>query len=113
MYLLRSVARMELGQPEEALADLKTGFRLGDSIRDEPFLIDHLVRLAVLGIQLQGVHEGLTRRVWNDSQIASLQKYLASVDVLAEHQQNMRGERALNLGGLDYYRRKGTAAGAV
>ena len=107
LFLLRSTALMELGRGEEALADLQMAFRFSDSVRDEPFLIDHLVRIAALTIDLEGVREGLVRHVWSDAQLARLEKYLASLNILAEAEKNMRGERSFGLSGLEYYRRKG------
>jgi hypothetical protein len=110
LFLLRALARLELQQSDEALADLQTAFRLSDSIRDEPFLIDHLVRIGLLSMDVSCVREGLFRHSWNDNQLAAIQRYLASLDILAEYKRNLRGERSLNLAGLDYYRRKGFAA---
>jgi hypothetical protein len=107
LFVLRAIARLEAHQPEEALADLQTAFRLSDSVRDEPILIDHLVRIATLTIVLQGVREGLVRHSWNDAQLAAIEKYLASLNLLADYKKNMRGERAFNVEGLDYYRRLG------
>ena len=109
LFLLRSIALMELGRGEESLADVQMAFRLSDSIHDEPFLIDHLVRIGTLSISLQGVREGLLRHTWSDAQLARLGKYLGALDILAEARENMRGERSLNLAGLDYYRRVGFA----
>ncbi len=105
VFQLRGVARLELHQTDAAFADLKTSFRLSDSIRDELFLIDHLVRLATLSIDLQGVREGLTRHAWTDAQLAELEKYLSGLDLLAEYEHAMRSERCLNLGGLEYLAR--------
>jgi len=110
---LRAVAALETGRSDEALADLKVGFRLSDSIREEPILIDHLVRLAGLAINLQTLREGLLRHAWNESQLAELQAYLASVDLLAEYKHAMRGERAFNTAGLDYLRRQRFRADAM
>jgi hypothetical protein len=39
--------------------------------------------------------------------LAEFETYLASVDLLAEYQYAMRGERALEIGGLDFLRRQG------
>ncbi len=103
---VRATAALEAGRPAEALADLKVGFRISDSIRDEPILIDHLVRVACLAIDLQTLREGLLRHAWNESQLTDLQTYLASVDLLAEYKLAMRGERAFNTTGLDYLRRQ-------
>lgn len=101
------MAALEAHRPAEVFADLKLGFRISDSIREEPLLIDHLVRIAALGINLQTVREGLVRHAWTDAQLAELEKYLASLDLLAEYKLSQRGERALTTGGLDYLRRQG------
>jgi hypothetical protein len=107
---LRAVALLELGQSEEAFKDLKLGFRLSDSIRNEPILIDQLVRAAILSLNLQIVREGLVRHAWSDAQLTELEQYLGSLDLLAEFKLGMRGERALSVEGLDYYRRQGNRA---
>ena len=102
---LRAVAELENQQTADAFADLQLGFRLADSVRDEPILIDHLVRLAVLNITLQGVREGLARHAWTDADLAAFEKYLSGTDLLTDYKHTMRGERALNLAGLDFFRR--------
>ncbi len=104
---VRAVARLELGQSAAALDDLHLGFRISDIIRDEPLLIDHLVRIAALNVSLQTVREGLVRQAWNDEQLAELEKYLSSLNLLAEYKAAMRGERALGTSGLDFLRRQG------
>ena len=104
---MRAVARLELGQSAEAFEELKLGLRLSDSIRDEPILISHLVRIAVIQFNLQTVREGLIRHAWSDAQLAELEKYLASLNLLAEYKLAMRGERALSTSGLDWLRRLG------
>jgi hypothetical protein len=43
---VRATVDLQAGRPAEAFDDLKLGFRLSDSLRDEPLLIDHLVRIA-------------------------------------------------------------------
>jgi hypothetical protein len=107
IFQLRAIARLELRQTDAAFADLKTGFRLSDSIRDEPFLIDHLVRLATVNIGLQAVREGLVRHAWNDAQLAALEKNLASLNLLAEYKHAMRGERYCNISGLEFLAQSG------
>ena len=107
---VRALAELEAGRPAEAFEDLKLGLRLSDSIRCEPLLIDHLVRIACLGINLQTVREGLVRHAWTEAQLVELEKALGSMDLLAEYKLAMRGERALSTGGLDYLRRGGPRA---
>jgi hypothetical protein len=104
---VRVLARLELGQAPEAFDELKLGWRLSDSIRDEPLLISHLVRVATVGINLQTLREGLVRHAWNDAQLAEFEKLLASMNLLAEYKLAMRGERAMSTSGLDWMRRRG------
>ena len=104
---LRATAALEAGRSAEALADLQVGFRISDSLRDEPLLIDHLVRIACLAINLQTVREGLVRHAWTDAQLTELEATLRSLNLLAEYQHSIRGERACSTGGLDYLRRQG------
>jgi hypothetical protein len=104
---LRAIARLEQGQSAEAFADLQLGFRLSDSVRDEPILISHLVRLAMLGFDLQTVREGMERQAWSEEQLLVIEKYLASVNLFTESKNAMRGERALGVGCIEWARRQG------
>jgi hypothetical protein len=104
---VRALTHLELGQSAEALEELKLGLRLSDSIRDEPILISHLVRVAATHFNLQILREGLVRHAWNDAQLAELEKYLASLNLLAEYKLGMRGERVFSTSGLDWLRRQG------
>ena len=109
---VRATAALESGRSAEALADWKLGWRISESIHDEPILIDHLVRLATLGMNLQTVREGLVRHAWTEEQLAELEKHLAGVNLLAEYKLAQRGERALSTGGLDWLSRQGPRADA-
>ncbi len=104
---IRAIARLDAGQSHEALADIKLGLRLGDSIKEEPIVISHLVRVAALSITLSSVREGLARQAWTETELAGLQRQLGAIDLLPEYHRVIRGERAMHLVGLDYYQRKG------
>ena len=82
MLQLRSIAELQNGESEMALEDIKLMLRLNDSIRNEPFLIAHLVRIAVVSIALQPIWEGLAQHRWTDIQLAALQDALAKMDFL-------------------------------
>lgn len=102
---LRATARIASGQTDAALSDIRLGLRLSDGVRQEPVLISHLVRMAMIQVALQPVAEGLARHAWTDAQLADLDKMIGSVDVLAEYQWAMRGERAFSMAGLDWMKR--------
>ena len=99
---LRAVAELQDGQSEKALADVKLMMRLMGSIRTEPFLISHLVRVGMCHMVLQpvlGRHPGasLVRRATR-----GIKRDLAGLDFLADYEilhawrTGARGWRILN-----------------
>ena len=102
---LRAIAELEASQPDKALADLDLAFRWNDSIRTEPFVIDHLVRIAVQSMIMQPIWQGLASHEWTDEQIAELENELGKEDYLADFHQAMRGERAASIATVDVLRR--------
>ena len=105
MLALRTEAELEMGQSDKALDDIKLAFRVVDSVRQEPFLISHLVRIADLQIMLQPVYEGLARHRWSDAELAELERALGRFDFLADLQRSCRGERNSAISTIDYLRR--------
>jgi len=107
MFLvLRATARLDAGQADLALRDVKLALRLAEALRDEPILISYLVRVATLTMVLQCEREGLARSAWNEAQLLELQNQLAKVDVLHGYKQALRFERAMQVRGLLYHLRK-------
>lgn len=103
---LRAEAELQSGQSDKALEDVHVMLRLVDATRDEPFLISHLVRLAVLPVALQPIYEGLASHQWSDAQLADLDSSLAAFDFLKDYRFALRGEMVLcDDGFLDYARR--------
>jgi hypothetical protein len=102
---LRAVAELQNGQSDKALTDVKLLLRLVDSIRTEPILISHLVRIALLNLALQPVWEGLADHKWSDAQLTELNQELAKLDFLADYEFSMRGERAMSMAEIEYLRR--------
>ena len=101
---LRSSAELALGQSEQALQDTEMVFYLGDAIKNEPFLISGLVHLAIVQIGLQPIWEGLAEHQWSDAQLAELTQQLEKIDLMEKYGATLRGERALNIAGVDYMR---------
>jgi len=90
---LRILAELENGQSDAALADVKLLFRVTDCVRQQPFLISQLVRIAMTVINLQPIYEGLAQHRWSDAQLAELAQVLAKQDYLADFEFAMRGEK--------------------
>jgi hypothetical protein len=101
---LRAIAELQNNESQKALDDVKLSLRLTDSIRTEPFLISHLVRIAILQITLQPVYEGLAEHKWSDMQLADLDSELAKLDFLTDFESAMRGERAMEIANIEFLR---------
>lgn len=91
---LRAVARLGAGQTNEALEDIRLGFRLSAALREEPLLISQLVRLAMVPMNIQPIWEGMARQQWSEPQLAELQALLEKESLLESYGLAMRGERA-------------------
>jgi hypothetical protein len=103
---LRAIAELQNGQSDQALADVKLMLCLANSIRTEPFLISHLVRIAIVNITLQPIYEGLAEHKWSDAQLAELEQELGKLDLLSGYEVGMRGEMVLcQIGNIEYLRR--------
>ena len=101
---LRSLAELQNGQTDQALADVTLTLRLTDKIRTEPCLISQLVRIAMLQIILQPVWEGLAERKWSDAQLGVLDAELTRLDFLPDYQLGMRSELGFQSGITTYLR---------
>jgi hypothetical protein len=102
---LRAIAEVADGQNVGALADVKLTLYLNNSLRSSPFLISHLVRIAIVAISLQPIWEGLAEHKWSDEQLATLEAELAKVDFLTDYGFIMRGERAFAIASFENQRR--------
>lgn len=102
---LRAIAELQNGQSDKAFADVKLMLYLANSIRTEPILISQLVRIAIVDIALQPIWEGLAKHQWSDGQLAELDSESARLDFLADCEFALRGERACDLGVVEFLRR--------
>ena len=102
---LRAVAELANGQSAKALDDVKLMLYLNNSLRNSPFLICHLVRIAIVAIDLQPIWEGLAEYKWSDEQLVALEAELAKVDFLVDYGPIMRGERAFAIASFENQRR--------
>ncbi len=82
-----------MNRPDDAFAELQFGFGLTNTFRDEPTMIDGLVRITALGILMQPIWEGISAHRWNAEQLAALENDLRSWDFLADFDRSMRTER--------------------
>ncbi|HUA37640.1 MAG TPA: hypothetical protein VMA35_04485 [Candidatus Sulfopaludibacter sp.] len=101
---LRAAAELADGQSAKALEDVKLLLYLNNSIRNSPFLISHLVRIAIVAIGLQPIWEGLAEHQWSDEQLVALDAELSKIDFLADYGSIMRGERAFAIASFESQR---------
>ena len=101
---LRSLAELDNGQPDKALADIRLNIRLANAIHSEPFIISQLVRVAVFNIALQSIWEGLANRQWSDKQLAALDADLANFDFLADYGSVLHGEVGFHSSYIEFLR---------
>jgi len=102
---LRASAELADGQNEKALDDVKLLLYLNNSLRNSPFLISHLVRIAIVAINVQPIWEGLAEHKWSDEQLVALDAELAKLDFLADYEFTMRGEQAFAIASFENQRR--------
>lgn len=101
---VRAVAELADGQSAKALDDVKLMLYLNNSLRNSPFLISHLVRFAIVAIDLQPIWEGLAKHEWSDEQLAALESELGKLNFLADYEFVMRGERAFAIASFENQR---------
>src|ERR1019366_463625 len=101
---LRAIAELDAGQAEPALADVSLALRVAEKIRSEPFLISHLVCIAMLAITEQALWEGLAKHRWTDAQLSELDQQLAALDFVADYQKAVRAENAWQAAETDFLR---------
>jgi len=105
MLSLRATAELATGGGDPALADIKLSLRLTESVHSEPFLITHLVRIAMLQLTLQPVWEGLADHRWNATQLAELDAELGKLDFLTDYQTGMGSDSVFVNREMEYVRR--------
>ena len=103
---LRAIAELQNGQSEKAAADVALTLRLIASLRSEPIMISHLVRIAMTEIIVQPIYEGLAQHTWTESQLAALDAELAKLNFLEDNNFCLRSERAYGVALVDYVGRK-------
>lgn len=90
---LRIMAQLQLGQVEEAFAELQLAYFISDTLKSDPLMVSLLLRLTVDQMLGEAVVEGLCQRRWNEAQLSWLTPYLGQRQYLTEFAAVLRGER--------------------
>jgi hypothetical protein len=103
---LKACAELAAGQSQGALDDVKLILYLADSIKEEPFLISYLVRIACLRIATQPIWEGLAEHRWSDVELGALIAQLQQYNFVADLKRPLESERAAGILTADLLYRK-------
>ncbi len=103
---LRALAELQNGQTDQAADDVKLMLHLVDSVQTEPFIITHLVRMAIMQMAIQCIYEGLVNHKWSDAQLADMDSELAKINYPADYQFAIRAERAGHIKIYDWVEQK-------
>lgn len=79
---LRALVALREGRQDAAFRDVNTLLQMSDHFGKQPILLSQLLDLAVAGLALQPIWEGLDSHAWTEAQLASLRGMLAKVDFL-------------------------------
>lgn len=99
---LRANALLGAGRPSEALHDIETALWLRQATcGDAPVLLPLMLGIALAHEPYFPIKNGLESGAWTADEIARLQGELSSIDLLADYEHAMRGERASFLETVD------------
>lgn len=92
---LKARAHINASRGNEALEECLLAFKLCD-LEAFTTLIEHLVRTAQTGIVMPALYEGVSARVWNDSQLAVLEENLARYDLFGSLSKSIAADSLYN-----------------
>jgi hypothetical protein len=102
----RAAAELYLKQPEPAFHDTLFCLHMSETIKDDPFLISHLVSVALREIGINAVWYGLATRQWNAAQLEQLQARFEEVDMMSRARRALNAERVLGQRGIEGFARE-------
>jgi hypothetical protein len=85
------------GNPRAALVDFETMLALREAAASQPLLIGALVAHAITETAIQPLWAGLAEHRWSDAELAHLEDRLSRINLVADIQRCLRGERAFSL----------------
>jgi hypothetical protein len=91
---LKASAELAVNKPEAALGDIQTCLRLADAIANEPTLVSGMMRVALMGLSVGPMWEGLAAGRWNEKQLLELQHALNQIDLLSSTRRSIQACRA-------------------
>lgn len=105
VLFFRASAELEVKNTDAAMEDVKLIFFLAQSIRDEPIVISHLVRIAILKYADLIVWEGLAEHRWSEPQLRDIQLRLQAINIFKDFEHPLAAERAADNAVFDLVRK--------
>ncbi len=103
LLALHAVIAIEERQPDLALSDLETNYKISCGVARDPSLVGGLVAIGVAAIGNGALYNGVAEHAWSDAQLAKLDQALSRADFLSGFQFAMRCEVARSAGNFDFY----------
>ena len=101
----RAMLQSHRGDTAGACHSLELGFRLSDSLAEQPTLISQLVRMAVITIQARALREVMADGGMTAAQARGLYDLLGGIDLTPAYVKAMQTERMYGIWAFDYIRR--------
>lgn len=97
LLVLRAYVEASQGDAAGAAKSLQNIFRASESLRREPYLVSHLVRMVCNEAAVEAIEHLLSTAAWNDDQLAQLQQSLLSVEYRTGLRLGLYGDRVSGL----------------
>lgn len=95
------------GNMDEAMRSIGLGFKLGESLKDDPLTVGCLVRVALVVIPSRALQKSLEYGNISESQSRQLFDLLADVDLYSGFEKMVIGDRAVGIYSRERIRREG------
>lgn len=89
-----AAAELTDGDPQLAIDDLRVNFAISRGLEDQGSLVGFMIAVAIDGLTVGPVSQGLVERRWSDQQLVELDKILVRVDLPGSYPGMIRAERA-------------------
>jgi hypothetical protein len=106
LLTLQAVLALDQHQPDLALKDIETNYKLLPGAKSVPGLIGGLVAIGMTTITQEAICDGLVLHAWNDAQLAELEQALEPVNYLADYQFAMRSEAVNGVANFDFIQKR-------
>jgi len=102
---LHAVLALDHQQSNLALEDLEANYAIASGIKRDPSLVGGLVAVGILGISHTALYDGLASHCWNDVQLAEIEQYLGTWNLLEDYRFSVRSEAAESVANLVFYKK--------